>query len=139
MHSNLLTTYVFWAILIATIDRLLISVPLAAWRWRSFAGAVHPRPVDSCCERCGYVHWRRRMKPAYYYLRDLFDLIIVDEGTKIRNLDSQMSQAVQGLRARHRLLLTGTPIKNYVPDFRARRDAHKGLGYKRNSRTATRA
>jgi len=69
MHSNLLTTYVFWAILRATIDRLPISVPLAAWRWRSFAGAVHPRPVESDCERCGYVHWRRRMKPAYCQVR----------------------------------------------------------------------
>jgi len=88
-----------------------------AWRWRSFAGSTHPRPVESYCERCGYVHWRRRLKPAYYYLRDLFDLVIVDEGTKIKNMDSQMSQAVQGLRARHRLLLTGTPIKNYVPDL----------------------
>jgi SNF2 family DNA or RNA helicase len=41
----------------------------------------------------------------------------VDEGTKIKNLDSQTSQAIQGMRAPHRLLLTGTPVKNYIPDM----------------------
>jgi len=86
------------------------------WVLKTARGSNGPRLIKAHCTRCGYTHMSRRIKPAYYWLRDLFDLIVVDEGTKIKNMDSQTSQAIQGLRAPHRLLLTGTPIKNYVPD-----------------------
>jgi hypothetical protein len=88
-----------------------------AWNWRTAAGSNGPRAIRARCSRCGYTHVSRRLKPAAYWLRDLFDCIIVDEGTKVKNMDSQTSQAVQGLRAPHRLLLTGTPIKNYIVDM----------------------
>ncbi len=41
-------------------------------------------------------------------------VVIIDEGTRIANISSQRTQAVMKLKARNKLILTGTPIKNYV-------------------------
>ena len=41
-----------------------------------------------------------------------FDCVVVDEGTKLQNTESHMSQGVRTLAPRYRLVLTGTPIKN---------------------------
>jgi SNF2 family DNA or RNA helicase len=70
------------------------------------------------CDRCHYVHKRLRVKTAGHYLAHAFadGVIVVDEGTLAKGNDSLRSKAVRGLRARHRFLLTGTPISNYVND-----------------------
>lgn len=71
------------------------------------------------CESCGYVHKRLRVKTAAHYLAGAFSdgVIVVDEGTLAKGNDSLRSKAIRGLRARHRYLLTGTPISNYVNDI----------------------
>ncbi|KAL1303613.1 hypothetical protein AAFC00_006976 [Neodothiora populina] len=43
--------------------------------------------------------------------------IILDEGHKIKNEKSNVSQALQTLRAEHRLLLTGTPMQNNLREM----------------------
>ena len=43
-----------------------------------------------------------------------FDYVILDEGHVIKNVKSKLFQAVQKLKANHRLVLTGTPIQNDV-------------------------
>lgn len=70
------------------------------------------------CDRCHYVHKRLRVKSAGHYLAGAFadGVIVVDEGTLAKGNDSLRSKAIRGLRARHRYLLTGTPISNYVND-----------------------
>lgn len=70
------------------------------------------------CERCRYVHKRLRVKAAGHYLAHAFadGVIVVDEGTLAKGNESLRSKAIRGLRARHRYLLTGTPISNYVND-----------------------
>ncbi len=70
------------------------------------------------CNGCGYVHYRYRIKPAYTWLTNCFKqgVVVVDEGTKIKADDSLTSLAVRGLRCKHKLLLTGTPVRNYIPD-----------------------
>ncbi|HEY5052246.1 MAG TPA: SNF2-related protein, partial [Solirubrobacterales bacterium] len=70
------------------------------------------------CGRCHYVHKRLRVKSAGHYLAHAFadGVIVVDEGTLAKGNDSLRSKAIRGLRARHRYLLTGTPISNYVND-----------------------
>jgi hypothetical protein len=70
------------------------------------------------CERCAYVHKRLRVKTAGHHLAHAFadGVIVVDEGTLAKGDDSLRSKAIRGLRARHRFLLTGTPISNYVND-----------------------
>ncbi len=70
------------------------------------------------CDRCHYVHKRLRVKTAGHYLAHAFadGVIVVDEGTLAKGNESLRSKAIRGLRARHRYLLTGTPISNYVND-----------------------
>jgi superfamily II DNA or RNA helicase len=70
------------------------------------------------CDTCGYTHFRCRVKPAYTWLTSCFKqgVIVVDEGTKIKADESLTSLAVRGLRCKHKLLLTGTPVRNYIPD-----------------------
>jgi superfamily II DNA or RNA helicase len=46
-----------------------------------------------------------------------FSTVILDEAQQIKNPDAQVSKAAHGLRARHRLALTGTPIENSVRDL----------------------
>lgn len=42
--------------------------------------------------------------------------VILDEGQQIKNPDSQAAKAARQLQARHRLVLTGTPIENRLLD-----------------------
>ncbi|VDO06247.1 unnamed protein product [Rodentolepis nana] len=46
-----------------------------------------------------------------------FEYLILDEGHVIKNTKSKISCAVKKLKARHRLVLTGTPIQNRVNDL----------------------
>ena len=46
-----------------------------------------------------------------------FKAIILDEAQHIKNPDTQNAQAAVSLRARHRLVLTGTPLENSVRDL----------------------
>jgi SNF2 family DNA or RNA helicase len=70
------------------------------------------------CGVCDYRHIKLKVKPAYSHLTTAFKhgIVIIDEGTKIKSNDSLMSLSIRGIRARNKLLLTGTPIKNYIPD-----------------------
>ncbi|HNQ88149.1 MAG TPA: SNF2-related protein [Verrucomicrobiota bacterium] len=57
----------------------------------------------------------RRDAPRYAGIA--FDTVILDEAQHIKNRLSQNAQAAKGLRARHRLVLTGTPLENSVLDL----------------------
>lgn len=46
-----------------------------------------------------------------------FDTVVLDEAQHIKNRQTQNSQAVKAIRARHRLVLTGTPMENSVLDL----------------------
>lgn len=46
-----------------------------------------------------------------------FDYIILDESQAIKNPDSTTSRSVRELKARHRLILTGTPVENSTMDL----------------------
>ncbi len=46
-----------------------------------------------------------------------FQAIILDEAQHIKNPETQNAQAATGLRARHRMVLTGTPLENSVRDL----------------------
>ena len=46
-----------------------------------------------------------------------FSTVILDEAQHIKNPDTQNAQAAFGLRARHRFVLTGTPMENSVRDL----------------------
>ncbi|HZM06695.1 MAG TPA: SNF2-related protein, partial [Candidatus Saccharimonadales bacterium] len=46
-----------------------------------------------------------------------FDTVVLDEAQHIKNRQTQNAQAVKAIRARHRLVLTGTPLENSVLDL----------------------
>lgn len=46
-----------------------------------------------------------------------FDLIILDEGQRIKNWETQTSRIVKGLSSRFALVLTGTPLENRLDDL----------------------
>jgi superfamily II DNA or RNA helicase len=46
-----------------------------------------------------------------------FALVILDEAQHIKNRGSQNAQTAKALRARHRLILTGTPLENSILDL----------------------
>ena len=51
-------------------------------------------------------------------LRELdFQLVVLDEAQHIKNRGSRNAQGAKMLRARHRLILTGTPLENSVLDL----------------------
>lgn len=49
--------------------------------------------------------------------RTAWDLIILDEGQRIKNWQTQTSQTIKGLRSPFALVLTGTPIENRLDDL----------------------
>ncbi|GAB7350777.1 hypothetical protein MBLNU459_g1319t1 [Dothideomycetes sp. NU459] len=60
----------------------------------------------------GFVAEQSWLKSAF-----VWRYCILDEGHKIKNDKSGVSHALQGLRAEHRLLLTGTPIQNNLREM----------------------
>ena len=46
-----------------------------------------------------------------------FDTVALDEAQHIKNRQTQNAQAVKAVRARHKLVLTGTPLENSVLDL----------------------
>ena len=46
-----------------------------------------------------------------------FDTVVLDEAQHIKNRQTQNAQAVKAVRAKYRLVLTGTPIENSVLDL----------------------
>ena len=46
-----------------------------------------------------------------------FDTVVLDEAQHIKNRQTQNAQAVKAVAARHRLVLTGTPLENSVLDL----------------------
>jgi SNF2 family DNA or RNA helicase len=56
-------------------------------------------------------------RDAEFYRAMEFSLVVLDEAQHIKNRASQNAQAAKALRARHRLVLTGTPLENSVFDL----------------------
>jgi SNF2 family DNA or RNA helicase len=56
-------------------------------------------------------------RDAERYREFEFDTLVLDEAQHIKNRQTQNAQAVKSIRARHRLVLTGTPMENSVLDL----------------------
>lgn len=52
-------------------------------------------------------------------LNKLCDLIICDEGHKLKNLEIKTTQSINGLNCKRRIMLTGTPLQNSLAEFYA--------------------
>ena len=49
--------------------------------------------------------------------RASWDLIILDEGQRIKNWEAKTTRVIKGLRSRFALVLTGTPLENRIDDL----------------------
>jgi superfamily II DNA or RNA helicase len=56
-------------------------------------------------------------RDAERYREHEFDTVVLDEAQHIKNRQTQNAQAVKAVKARHRLVLTGTPLENSVLDL----------------------
>ena len=56
-------------------------------------------------------------RDAEQYRGRVFDTVVLDEAQHIKNRQTQNAQAVKAIQARHRLVLTGTPLENSVLDL----------------------
>jgi superfamily II DNA or RNA helicase len=56
-------------------------------------------------------------RDAEHYRGLEFDTAVLDEAQHIKNRQTQNAQAVKAIRARHKLVLTGTPMENSVLDL----------------------
>lgn len=84
---------------------------------------VRKHPSDLKAKRCGWTRLTYRLPNIGQILSTTFrdGVIVVDEGTQIasaRNSNeqnsSQKTKAVCGMRAAHRLVMSGTPVKNFI-------------------------
>jgi superfamily II DNA or RNA helicase len=56
-------------------------------------------------------------RDAEKYRGQEFDTVALDEAQHIKNRQTQNAQAVKAVRAKHRIVLTGTPLENSVLDL----------------------
>lgn len=52
------------------------------------------------------------MKEKTALSRIIYEYIIIDEAHRIKNKDSKLSADLRVLKAKHKLLITGTPLQN---------------------------
>lgn len=75
-------------------------------------------PSKGLCKACGYRHIKIKAKPAYKFLTKAFKngVAVVDEGTLIKSNDSLTSLSIRGIKAQYKMIMTGTPAKNFLKD-----------------------
>ncbi len=84
----------------------LVSGP-AKDRARAYAG-------DAFFTVCNY---EQVLKDILHIERTRWDLIVLDEGQRIKNWEAKTSRVIKGLASRFALVLTGTPLENRLDDL----------------------
>lgn len=86
-------------------------------------GGKRPEWNGNRCTACGfqaryfqhdktYQQW-----PMYKRVNGLFSAVILDESQVAKSSNSQVGRAIRALRAKGKLVLSGTPMKGYVTDL----------------------
>lgn len=83
---------------------------------RSGWNGAYCEAEDASGSTCGYSHYAVRVRPVASRLSSTFKegVVILDEVQMIMGEFSKRSKALRGVQARHKLGMTGTPIKNFV-------------------------
>ncbi len=82
------------------------------------AGATAER-ADQYANDCFFTicNYEQVLRDLVVVERTPWDLIILDEGQRIKNWESKTSRVVKCLRSRFALVLTGTPLENRLDDL----------------------
>lgn len=74
---------------------------------------------DSCSYDVVITTYEMAKQPKLSSLwhRQHFNYLVLDEGHKIKDADSQISQAVRGIHRENALILTGTPLQNNLVEL----------------------
>jgi hypothetical protein len=78
------------------------------------AGRAHAYSADTFFTICNY---EQVMKDILHVEKTRWDLIILDEGQRIKNWEAKTSRVIKGLASRFALVLTGTPLENRLDDL----------------------
>jgi superfamily II DNA or RNA helicase len=62
-------------------------------------------------------NYEQVLRDSTVIARQHWDLIILDEGQRIKNWEAKTSQTVKALRSRFALVLSGTPLENRIDDL----------------------
>jgi superfamily II DNA or RNA helicase len=74
-------------------------------------------PPDQTAPRILVANYTQLRLHATAFRAAGWDAVVLDEGQFIKNPGSQVAVVARALRARHRLVLTGTPIENRLTDL----------------------
>lgn len=76
------------------------------------------KDTKKCCiVLTTYSSIRNQFSRQSPFFQTHFHCCVLDEGHFIRNSTSQLHQAVCAIRSNHRIVLSGTPIQNYLDDI----------------------
>jgi superfamily II DNA or RNA helicase len=97
---------------LAETARFTPSLPVVA-----FAPALIEKEVAAVDCALLVANYAQLRLNAAWFKSAPWDVVVLDEGQFIKNPTSQMAVAARALAARHRLVLTGTPIENRLSDL----------------------
>ncbi|MDR0709990.1 MAG: DEAD/DEAH box helicase, partial [Spirochaetaceae bacterium] len=83
------------------------------------SGLPAEREKQYLSEECFFfiVNYETVLRDSQAINRADFDFLILDEAQKIKNYETKTASAVKRLKARHTLVITGTPIENRLIDI----------------------
>jgi hypothetical protein len=98
---------------LAEATRFAPGLRVRVWRGgEAISGLTKPDSAD-----LHVINYHQLRQAEECAVRSEWLAVVLDEGQQIKNPSSQVAQAARRLRARHRLVLTGTPIENQLLDL----------------------
>ena len=92
---------------VAQRDPALLGAERRARHRRGARIGAKPTPSDVFFTVCNY---EQVLKDILHIERTRWDLVILDEGQRIKNWEAKTSRVVKGLASRFALVLSGTPL-----------------------------